>query len=485
MVSDRAQFTTRIRMTLDATPLTRGLSGVTQDLRRTESASDRLTRSVDQMGREARSTGGDVDRLGDRLSALRGVIGTLAGAFAGAFAFDAGLDRLREIRDIQRELGGANAQIAQQVIVGAQAGGFDPGNLAGAIFDATERAQEQLAGTVNLDLSGFGLEADAFAQSLLNAGNETERLRFLLDTLNRLPTGQRLAFLAETAGGSAQAIALLANDADLARTVLGAMNDAATQSDASLARLADAQESFAELKNAVSILAGTFSGALTPAIQLAANVLTPLANAFGRLQETSPVLATALSVGMVGALLAVTTGFGALTTAIRISATAARAHPILAIAGILLAVLVPAINFLSERLGGFANLWASVWDGVVIVALTAVRAALTPLSLFLDTLNAISRAISAISGGSIDLPQIANPVRQIDAEIADRAGNISQRAREASAAREGAVGGARQASSVTIQTSDTYNVSANNPEEFADALDLEYGKRFSLAELGR
>ena len=418
-VADRAMLATERRAErLDAT--TENLGG------RTRLAETR--RQVRGLGDDAESTERSLRSLGAGLTALAG------GAAIGGILVGA-TDRLREIRDIQRELGGADAQAAQRVIVGAEAAGFDPGNIAGAIFDATERAQEQLAGTVNLDLSGFGLDADTFAQGLLNAGNEADRLRFLLDTLNGLPTDQRLAFLAETAGGSAQAIALMANDADLAARFLNGMAGAAVQDADSLNRLADAQAGMAELTNALSILAGEFAAGLTPAIQLAADAAGIVSGAFTALNEAIPGSGTVLAVGLaigtvaIAALAAIGPLYGMAAAGF---AAIAPLLPFIAIGvGVVAAVaaIAAGVAFLADRLGGFGNLWASVWDSAVIIVLGAVRAMLTPMGLLIDALNGISGFVGRFTG--IDIPQIANPVNALDEEIASRANNIGGRWQEA------------------------------------------------------
>ncbi len=465
MVSQPLQA--EIRLFVNDRDLIRGLSVAERRMRSAEGEAERLEASVRGIGsgaagvnrvsREMRELESETRDANNAVGALVSGLGALAGGFAIGGILSGATDRLREIRDIQRELGGADAQAAQRVIVGAEAAGLDPGNLAGAIFDATERAQEQLAGTVNLDLSGFGLDADTFARGLRDAGGEADRLRFLLDTLNNLPTDQRLAFLAEAAGGSAQAIALLANDAALADSVLTNMAGAATLSEQELAKLTDAQASMAMLKNEVGLLAGQFAGALAPALSGAVDALSPIIGFAGDLITRFPILAQLVGITLVAATAAASIGFATMgisalgaTPAIfgmaaAIWAAVAPALPIIAA----LAAIGGAIFLLQRHVGGFANLWKSAWDGIVIAAVTAIEIILLPLRLLIETINAVGRGLSFVSGGAISVPQIANPLEGLGAERSRRLTSIGNRVE--SARRERAAGETSIVTNIDVQ----------------------------------
>ena len=502
MVSDRAQFTTTLVMGLDASQLTNGLSGVNADMLRTERRSETLSRSVVGLGRDARSAGADisrggreiaqlgdqargaasdVDRLEGRLNNLRGVVGTLGAAFAGAFTIGAGLDRHRRLQQGRLDAPLLGQEDVQRTIAASDAIGIDEGRVLDTVTETARRIQEATTGAslvIQEDLTAAGVAYDDFAARFQSAPDAAGQLEVLINAVRSAENP--LAVMEALGGDAANVVGLLANDAEQAARFMTAFAEATVQSEAETQRLADAQESMAQLTNSLSILAGTFAGALSPAIDLAVSAIQPLATWFGRLTETSPALATAISVGLVGATLAATVSMFGLTGAIRGMTAALLANPIGAVVGIILAVAVPAILYLSDRLGGFGELWKTVWDGIVVVTLVAVRAALTPLGLFLETLNAIGRGISAISGGSIQVPEIPNPVRAIDAEIGRRVGAIQGRFDQADGAGE-----ERSRGGVQIQTHDVYNFNGiQNPEEIAEAVEETRRETFALGEVG-
>ena len=445
-------YNVAIKFLVNTDDLRRGVSVVGRELGMAERDTNELTRAVGRLDREASDTSGlrrqqrevrDLGREADstrgRLGALASGIAALAGGFAVGGLLAGGFDRLRELRQVQVDNPSLDAEAAQRLTSGARGAGLDEGRLADALYEGQVRAQEGLSGinqSIRDDFAALGLDFERYANSLIDAASETERLRIQTDLLASVPIDQRLALAEAAFGGAGQSVALMANNTELATRVFEGMDNAVVQSANDLNRLADAQAAMQQLTDTLSILAGEFAAGLTPAIQVAADVLGGIRNAFSALNNVIPGSGTLIAVGAgvaaIGLAAAATIAplFGMAAAGIAAFAPFA---PFIAIGvGVVAAIagIVVGVNWLADQVGGFGNLWATVWDGVVIAAVTAIQAILAPLGILIEALNAVGRGVSLISGGAISVPRIENPVLALGAERDRRLANIGERRRE-------------------------------------------------------
>ena len=196
-------------------------------------------------------------------------------------------------------------------------------------------------------------------------------------------------------------------------------------------RLEEYRQSLGNVSNAFGLLSANVLGTVLPALT---SVINSVSEAIGK----SPILAGIVGGIVVVALGLATAAFIGLAFSMGAAAIAQLAFlapwlPFIAIASLVIGALVLIaikVKSAADSVGGFGNLWANIWDGIVIKTLQASKLILSPLGLVVQVINAIAEGIERISFGRISIPRIENPIDTIDAEIQNREQRIVNRVSE-------------------------------------------------------
>lgn len=464
-----------IRMVLNVDQLLAGQRAADAALERTERSVRDFTVSVSRAGNEATEAGGDMARaagdiarvgreadqaaddvrqLDGRLAGLASGLGALAGGFAIGGIFGGVAGELERIRQAQFDAPTTSSEDVQRIVGASARTGIDEGRVLDVLTETQRRIQESITGASNVireDLAAAGVDVDRFISDFDGATDAASKLRVLVEAVRSSATP--LAVAEALGGDAANAVLLMANNAAFATQFFDGMNDAVTRTPEELARLTDANAALRGLTEQVSLLAGSFASALTPAINGVTAVLGPFLGFVGTLFERVPGLAIAIGGALTIAVAASAAGFvaqgiaslgaafgiGAVGTAATAAtpsllgmaaaawAAVAPLLPFIAIGALVVgavAAIAIGVNALANAVGGFGNLWSTVWDYAQVVVLGAVRAMLIPLDLLIAQINAVTSLISLIPG--IDIPTIQSPGAAID----DRISNRLQRANE-------------------------------------------------------